>query len=426
MTVADPRYRIASILLTLSLLGQGIAAPFNISSMAMLVMIIGLPILTTLALTTRSSMPVRRFTRYNLALFTFFAVFSIVGLLSGKIGYPSYLLSIAIYQIFYMSCLVLLGPIGVWHSLRLVVWINIVAVAIQIGGGLVGSDEMVRLSFFGVDKGSSIEYWGFLPRASGLTTEPAHLSYLLLPSLLLTLLGSHVNQTLWRGYDRGPFLVCYLLTMSIVAYLQLTIALIAANFQRRRIKTILLMILSIVVLSSAVMAIPFVRDRIDSALLLLDGEVTNSSSVFAIQSNFMVTLHSMEESPILGNGITSHRVSYEAVIGNLFNFIIDEAWQGLNQNDAGSLFLLLLSETGIVGFVIFLAFVSMAVLHLSRLKGELALLGLVHALALGVIGLRYGQFASPYIMLNMQIVLFCLAALAKIQSRPIKALTIKI
>jgi hypothetical protein len=340
-------------------------------------------------------------------------------------GYPSYLLSIAIHQIFYMICLVLLGPIGIWRSLRTVIWINIVAVAVQIGGALVGSDELVQLSFLGVDKGSSIEYWSFLPRASGLATEPAHLSYLLLPPLLLTLLGSRVNHTLWRRYDRGPFLVCYLLTMSIVAYLQLTIALLAANLQRRRIKTLLLTILSVVALGSALMAIPFARDRIDSTLILLNGETTNSSSVFAIQSNSLVALHSMEEAPILGNGITSHRVTYEATIGNLFDFAIDETWQGLNQNDAGSLLLLLLSETGLVGFVVFFVFVSMAVLRFSRLRGELALLGLVHALALGVVGLRYGQFASPYIMLNMQVVIFCLAALAKTSSRPITALTIK-
>lgn len=425
MATTGLRYRTAFLLLTLSLLGQGIAAPFGISSMAVLVMIVGLPILTTLAITTPPSTPVRRFTRYNSVLFTFFAAFSLVGLLSGKMGYPSYLISIAIHQIFYMICLVLLGPIGIWRSLRTVIWINIVAVAVQIGGGLVGSDELVRLSFLGVDKGSSIEYWSFLPRASGLATEPAHLSYLLLPPLLLTLLGSRVNHTLWRRYDRGPLLVCYLLTMSIVAYLQLTIALLAANLKHRRIKTLLLTILSIVALGSVLMTIPLARDRIDSTLILLSGETTNSSSVFAIQSNSLVALHSMEEAPLLGNGITSHRVTYEATIGNLFDFVIDETWQGLNQNDAGSLLLLLLSETGLVGFTVFLAFVSMAVLRLSNLSGELALLGLVHALALGVIGLRYGQFASPYIMLNMQVVLFCLAALAKTSSRPTTALTIK-
>ena len=422
MTTAVLRQRTAFVLLTLSLLGQGMAAPFGISSMAVLVMITGLPILTSLALTAPSSTPIRRFTRYNVILCAVFAAFSFVGLLSGKMGYPSYLMSIAIHQIFYMSCLVLLGPTGIWRSLRTVVWINIVAVVIQIGGSLVGSDELVRLSFLGVEKGSTIEYWGFLPRASGLSTEPAHLSYLLLPLLLLTLLGSQENHNLWRRHDRGPFLICYVLTMSIIAYLQLAIALIAANPQRRGFKTILLTILSIVVLGSALMAIPLARNRIDSALVLLDGEATNSSSVFAIQSNMLVAMRSMEEAPILGNGITSHRVTYEATIGNLFDFVIDEKWQGLNQNDAGSLLLLLLSETGIVGFLLFVSFVSMAVLRLSHLKGEMELIGLVHTLTLGVVGLRYGEFASPFIMLNLQVVLFCLAALTKTSCRTKRSL----
>jgi hypothetical protein len=425
MTSAVPRYRTASFLLTLSLLGQGIAAPFGISSMAVLVMIVGLPILTTFALTTQSSSTVRRFARYNSILCIFFVVFALVALLSGKMGYPSYLVSIAIHQLFYMSCLVLLGPIGIWRTLRTVVWINIFAVTIQIGGGLLGSDVLVQLRFLGIDKGTSIEYWGLLPRASGLATEPAHLSYLLLPPLLLALLASRATHTLWRRYERVPFLVCYVLTMSIVAYLQLVIALLATNLQRRGIKTLLLTIFSVVLLGSALMAIPFARDRIDSSLILLSGDATNSSSVFAIQSNTLVTLQSLEEAPILGNGITSHRLTYDATIENLFNFVIDEKWLGLNQNDGGSLLLLLLSETGIVGFAVFVVFVSMAVLRLSSLKGEIALLGLVHALALGVIGLRYGQFASPYFMLNMQVVLFCLAALARTSSRSITSLTIK-
>ena len=410
MATTGLRYRIAFFLLTFSLLGQGMAVPFGISSIAVLVMIVGLPILITLAITVPPSTHVRRFTRYNSALFAFFAAFFFVGLISGKIGYPSYLLSIIIHQIYYMICIVLLGPIGIWRSLRIAAWINIAAVAIQIFGGIIGIDELVMLRFLGIDKGSSVERWGFLPRASGLSTEPAHLSYILLPVLLVALFGGREKYSPLRK-GRGFFLVCYILTMSVLAYLQLTIALLASNIHRRSFSSIFLSVVAALLLGSALMTIPFARDRIDGMLLLLDSEPTKSSSVFSIQSNTLVTLQSLKDAPFLGNGITSHRVIYEDEIGDIYDFVIDDNWQGLNKNDAGSLPLLLLSETGVVGFTIFVYFVFMAVWRFSRLKGELAVSGLAHALTLGVVGLRYGQFASQFIMLNLQVVLFCLAAL---------------
>lgn len=412
MITADPRYLTAFVLLTLSLLGQGISAPFGISSLAVLVMIAGLPIILPLAMTASRSAAVRRFLKSNLVLGFIFTFYFLLGFLNSKLGYPSYILSIVIHQLFYMSCLILLGPIGVWRSLRIVVWLNIAVVGVQILGSLIGNYSLVHLDFLGIDKGASIEYWGFLPRASGLMTEPAHLSYIMLPILLITLIdGRKVPAVMRRG--RGLILTCYLLTFSLVAYLQLIISLLTANIQRLRFKSLFVTALASAVFGGILIAVPFARDRIDSTLMLLEGENTNSSSVFAIQSNTLVALRSIGEAPLLGNGLTSHRVTYKATIDDLFNFPLDDTWQGLNSNDAGSLILLIISENGLLGFSLFLVFMIKAILFLSRCDGELALLGLVHALTLCVVGLRYGQWASTFVMLNLQVVFFVLAVSAK-------------
>jgi hypothetical protein len=340
-----------------------------------------------------------------------FIFYLLVAFLSGKLGYPSYILSIAIHQFFYMSCLILLGPIGVWRSLRTVVWVNIAAVAIQIYGTILGNDALVQLNFLGIDKGSSFEYLGFLPRVSGLATEPAHLSYIMLPILLIALIGrQNIPAEMSKG--RSLILACYLLTFSLVAYLQLFFSMLLINIRRIHLKSIFLISLISVIIGSLMINTHFIKDRIDSAIFAISGENTNSTSIFAIQSNILVALSSLSESPLLGNGLTSHRVTYEATIEDVINYKIDETWRSLNSNDASSLILLIISEAGLLGLVLFLGFLKRAIHILSRCEGQFAMLGFVHAVTLAVVGLRYGQWASPFIMLNLQVVLFVLAASA--------------
>lgn len=401
----------AGIALMAVLLGQGIVAPFGVSSLAVAIMIVALPLLGLMALAAARGAIAARYLRYNVVLAALLGAFAFVGYLRGGLAYPSYLVSIAIHQAFFACCLLLTGPTGVWRSFRFAALTNVFFVIVQMIGGAIGNDALVKLAFLGVMKGS-IEYWHFLPRASGLMTEPAHLSYLLLPPLLVALLAAPAAPTLVRR-GRALLVATYLLTLSLVAYVQLGLALLVSSLRGRSVRTLLLAVIGMGVMSAAYLSVPFIHDRVQGALAVVEGEVTDQSSVFAIQSNALVTASSLDEAPLLGRGITSHRQTYERVIDFLFDVPIDDGWQGLNKDDAGSLVLLLLSEGGVVGLAMFVGFVGYAVVRLARARGAglLMTIGLAHALTLTVVGLRYGQWASVHVMLNLQVVLYCLATL---------------
>ncbi|MGV8934017.1 MAG: hypothetical protein ACOH1I_05305 [Gallionellaceae bacterium] len=400
---------ISILMLTLVLLSQGLPAPFGISSLAVFAMMVLLPPLATLALARKRSAADRTFVYYNLLLVAVFAFFAMVALINGGLAYQSYLVSIAIQQCFFVACLLLAGAEGVWRSFKFAALVNVGFVMLQMVGGVFGSDTFVKLHFLGVMKGT-IEYWQFLPRASGLMTEPAHLSYLLLPPLLVSLLTGRESRKVMRS-GRLAMLAAYVLTMSLIAYLQLAIALIIASLRRKSFKALVVAFVGLTVIGAVYMVVPFGHDRVEGLIELASGQsVTKQSSVFSIQSNALVAAASLEKAPILGQGLTSHRRLYEDIINSLFDFPIDDTWLGLNKDDAGSLFLLLLSESGYIGLLLFLAFIIYAILRLSRQRGRIATIGLAHALTLAVVGLRYGQWASVHILLNLQVVLYCLAA----------------
>ncbi len=411
MNIRSSSASFASVALTAVLLGQGIVAPFGLSSLAVAIMVLTLPVVALAAVAAARGVVAARFLRHNAVLAVILGSFTLVGYLRDGLAYPSYLLSIAIHQVFFACCLILAGPTSVWRSFKFAALTNVLFVVVQMVGGIVGNETLVRLAFLGVMKGS-IEYWYFLPRASGLMTEPAHLSYLLLPPLLVALLAIPEAPMLARR-GRAMLLSTYVLTLSLIAYVQLALALVLSSLQGRSAKAALFAVVGFVVVSAAYQSVPFIHDRVQGVLAVVEGEVTDQSSVFAIQSNALVTTSSLHEAPLLGRGITSHRQTYERVIDTLFEFPIDDAWQGLNKDDAGSLILLLLSEGGIVGLTLFFGFVGYAVFRLARARrlGLMMTIGLAHALTLTVVGLRYGQWASVHVMLSLQVVLYCLAAL---------------
>ncbi len=81
-----------------------------------------------------------------------------------------------------------------------------------------------------------------------------------------------------------------------------------------------------------------------------------NSSSFALYSNFVIAKHSLEEWPITGTGIGTHEANYRKYFGMFFDkdFII--RYGTFNMADANSLFIRLMSETGILGLSLFFFF----------------------------------------------------------------------
>jgi hypothetical protein len=75
---------------------------------------------------------------------------------------------------------------------------------------------------------------------------------------------------------------------------------------------------------------------------------TSDLSGFAIISNFFVTKSALINSFFLGRGFNTHIISYDQYLYNHFN--LNNVILELNKSDAGSMYLRILSEFGIIGF----------------------------------------------------------------------------
>jgi hypothetical protein len=87
-------------------------------------------------------------------------------------------------------------------------------------------------------------------------------------------------------------------------------------------------------------------------------------SVMVLFLNAQVALHNFVLNPLLGVGLGAHGAAYAQLLPNLSD-IGDQA-VGLNSNDAAALSLRLISETGIIGCILFTAIIASAWLRARR------------------------------------------------------------
>jgi len=103
------------------------------------------------------------------------------------------------------------------------------------------------------------------------------------------------------------------------------------------------------------------RDRIDSSVgLWIEGDLSlknvNSSS-FVLYNNSHIAWENLKENPLFGTGLGSHQIAYEKYSYTKSG----EPWlKGFEFNtaDANSLFLRLMSETGLIGLVFFISLLA--------------------------------------------------------------------
>jgi hypothetical protein len=80
-------------------------------------------------------------------------------------------------------------------------------------------------------------------------------------------------------------------------------------------------------------------------------------SSYALISNFFVATKVFEESPVLGNGLGSHRLSHQKYIKQLKGSDTFNDYITFNSEDANSLFTRVLSDLGIAGLLIITYFI---------------------------------------------------------------------
>ena len=221
-------------------------------------------------------------------------------------------------------------------------------------------------------------------RVNSLAGEPAHFVRIIAPAASLAVmrlglvgryLARHTSFAIGRlrsfiilgAFVASGSLVGYLLILTILAVL---IALNSSSWSRKTLGIITLLgtsSLAIIVGSSADL---FSESRISTVSLILqpihDAEVSTSGlSALAISTNRTVAFDNFARSPILGIGMGGHPETYWDFYG-VNGPLASQLLQGLNSEDAASMGLRLISETGALGAILYYSIFLSILVRLRR------------------------------------------------------------
>lgn len=214
----------------------------------------------------------------------------------------------------------------------------------------------------GIDPFSS-EIIGLLPRVVGLSTEPAHYAVLMLPGVYITLLVLVGKAHQIGIHDKSIAIIIltgFVLSFSMVGFFGLALCLLSVFSGSLKGKLLpkisififfigLLFFISKTDLSSKITTLPSMVSNIENF------DYTSSDLTgFALVSNLIVAREGLIKSNFIGTGLNSHVDTYNQVIYKLFSD--SQVVFELNKENAGSLFIRLPSEFGILGLVSFIVF----------------------------------------------------------------------
>lgn len=216
-----------------------------------------------------------------------------------------------------------------------------------------------------------------LYRVYSIMGEPYFLAVALMPALYYCIYRM-VSEPAYRYNLKnlirsGVIFVCFVLTFSSAGYMGLVLMVLmymySANYFsiiEGRLKFLLMPVIIILFVgfyNNLKDAFYEFQVRVDDTLTMFqstDGGIdvkkisTVNSSTFALYTNYIIAKESFQRNPLFGSGLGSHPINYDITFAKYFPADFTERFGTFNKFDANSLFLRLMSETGLFGlFLIF-------------------------------------------------------------------------
>lgn len=229
-----------------------------------------------------------------------------------------------------------------------------------------------------------------LYRVGGLSGEPYNLSLALFPAVFFYLLNSFSTTKQIHESRRtstikfGAIALAFLLTFSSTGYIGLFLALIVVAFHKGYLNPtkpkffIAPLFFSLVyfVFSQLLASDRYFESKVDDGLWFLQTEIDDvrqldrlNSSSFALFSNYQITVEGFKDNPLFGVGLGNYEILFHEKFDEHFGQYFKIRYGKSNFNDANSMFLRLVAETGIIGIAIFLFFLFK---HLIKRKIRLS------------------------------------------------------
>ncbi|MEJ2602765.1 MAG: hypothetical protein P8172_05670 [Gammaproteobacteria bacterium] len=198
-----------------------------------------------------------------------------------------------------------------------------------------------------------------LHRVSGLAGEPAHFCFLMTPSVVAIIVSTAMNRPCLSPLKAAAVLLAYVLTFSSVGFFMLALTVLVMLFRRGSASSTAIKWALAVVVAGVFFAIPQINQRIvDTYMIFLVSEQAAADEEANISSltlfkNFLVAVRSARDQPLVGAGLGGHEQNFYRYLPKS----LQEIGPNLNEKDANSLFLRLISEFGLPFTVLFYAIV---------------------------------------------------------------------
>jgi hypothetical protein len=207
-----------------------------------------------------------------------------------------------------------------------------------------------------LNKGGVVTGGNFGIRVNSIFAEPTYLASTLSAAFFVSMYNIFRKENYYLTRIQGSIIiVVYILSFSGLGQggVFITLILLSINFGLIR-YVIIAIPIALLIFNFLYANVKDFRERYEGLTSLFSGEQfklgkTHGSS-FILYNNYQVTLKSFQSNFLFGTGIGSHPVSFE-------KYSLAKTWKtkGFNSNaaDANSMFLRLMSETGIFGLLVF-------------------------------------------------------------------------
>ena len=194
-------------------------------------------------------------------------------------------------------------------------------------------------------------------RINSIFCEPAHLAGILSAAFFISLYNLTKKESVYINKFKSIVIVAvYILSFSSLAQTGILVSILLLFLSYGIVKYLILVVPLILIAFNFIYDnVPEFKQRYDSVISLVQGEKfiigkTHGSS-FILYNNYVVATENFKTNFLFGTGIGSHAFAF-----NIHSLSRDIKQKGFDSNsaDANSMFLRLMSETGLFGIIIFI------------------------------------------------------------------------
>jgi hypothetical protein len=205
---------------------------------------------------------------------------------------------------------------------------------------------------------------GFL-KISSILPEPASFCYVMIPAFFAALTSfSKSNFKFLNKWRALVIILSVVLSFSLVGYIGMVLSFMLLLFNYTKIRYLVVgTVLISILMFFAYVNVADLKIRIDDSINAFTGktklEETNLST-FTLFSNALVAWESFKDNPVFGSGLGSHSISHDRYMEKVVDVdavMANYKYTFLNKGDTSSLFLRLVSETGLLGLFFIFCFV---------------------------------------------------------------------